>query len=59
MTLADIAKKFNVTIEYLKEQLSIGTKYEIEYGVEEESAEQIARDNITANPSYYESLLGE
>lgn len=54
MTLQEIAKKYELSVEYLKNQLIIGTDIELESGVDDESAEQIARSNISKMPDYYE-----
>ena len=56
MTLSEISVKYNVTVEFLKEQLVLGTQTEFDLGSDVDSAEQIARDNISKQPDYYKLL---
>ena len=51
--LADIAKKHQVTVDYLKQQLKRGVKVEYEQTKDHSDAVKIATDNLSKNPDHY------
>ena len=56
MSLEDIAKKHNVSIEELQKELEKGTKVEFEHTDSEEKAKHTAMDHLVENPKYYTKL---
>jgi hypothetical protein len=56
LSLEDIAKKFDVTVNYLNQQIEKGVKVEIEHTKDEEKAREIAMDHLSEFPDYYERL---
>lgn len=56
MSLEDIAKKHNCSLEELKTQLNKGIKVELEHTTDESIAEEIAMDHLFEDPSYYDKL---
>jgi len=57
-TIKDIAKKFRVTVKYLKQQLKKGMKVESEHTDDKEKQKEIASDHLAEFPNYYEELEG-
>jgi hypothetical protein len=57
-TIKDIAKKFRVSVEYLRKQLKKGMKVESEHTDDKEKQEEIATDHLAEFPNYYEELEG-
>ena len=57
-TVKDIAKKFRVTVKYLKKQLKKGIKVESEHTDDKEKQKEIASDHLAEFPNYYEELEG-
>ena len=57
-TIEDIAKKFRVTVKYLKQQLKKGMKIESEHTNDKEKQKEIAEDHLSEFPNYYEELEG-
>lgn len=57
-TIKDIAKKFRVSVKYLKQQLKKGMKVESEHTDDKEKQEEIAMDHIEEFANYYEELEG-
>lgn len=56
LSVKDIAKKFNVTVDYLNQQIEKGIKVEIEHTKDKEKASEIAMDHLSEFPDYYERL---
>lgn len=56
MSLDDIAKKHNVSIDLIKQQLEMGIKVEQEHTTSLKIAEKIAMDHLTEDPHYYSKL---
>lgn len=56
MTIEDIAKKHNVSVEKIKEQIRKGIEIEYEHTDSREEAERIAMDHLTEIPDYYDKL---
>lgn len=56
MTVKDIAKKHNVSVEKIKEQIRKGIEIEYEHTDSREEAERIAMDHLTEIPDYYDRL---
>lgn len=56
MTIEDIAKKHNVSVEKIKEQIRKGIKIEYEHTDSRVEAERIAMDHLTEIPDYYDRL---
>lgn len=56
MTVEDIAKKHNVSVEKIKEQIRKGIEIEYEHTDSREEAERIAMDHLTEIPDYYDRL---
>lgn len=57
-TIEDIAKKFRVSVKYLKQQLKKGVKVEAEHTDDKEKQKEIATDHLYEFPNYYEELEG-
>ena len=55
-TLADIAKKHNVSVEELQAALERGMKVEHEHTGNEAAARKIAMDHLFEDPKYYTKL---
>lgn len=55
-SLETLAKKHNVSLTYLKNQLKVGTKVELEHTTDEKIAREIALDHLNELPDYYEKL---
>lgn len=56
MTVKDIAKKHNVSVEKIKEQIRKGIEIEYEHTDSRVEAERIAMDHLTEIPDYYDRL---
>jgi hypothetical protein len=56
MSVEDIAKKHNVSVEDIKAQLQKGIKVEKEHTDDEKKAERIALDHLFEIPDYYDRL---
>ena len=56
MSLGKIAKKHDVEISKLKEQLKMGKKVEREHGGNIKKATKIAMDHLAEDPKYYSKL---
>ena len=57
MSIEDIAKKHDVSIDDIKAQIKIGKKIEMEHVDEEDLAEEIAMDHLEEIPDYYTRLI--
>ena len=53
MSVKDLAKKHDVTVNNIKKELSVGTKIEMEHTDSKEKAKEIAMDHIEEFPDYY------
>ena len=56
LTVEDIAKKHNVSIDKIRHELNIGTTIEMEHTKDERKASRIALDHLTELPDYYTRL---
>ena len=56
MSIEDIAKKHDVSIESIKTQIEMGKKIELEHVDEEGLAKEIAMDHLDEIPDYYTRL---
>ena len=56
MSKKDIADKFNVTIQKVEKELSMGTKVEMEHVNSKGLAKEIAMDHLVEIPDYYTRL---
>jgi len=56
LTLEDIAKKHNVSIDYLEKQLELGIEVESEHTSDKEVQKEIAMDHLSEKANYYEDL---
>jgi Protein of unknown function (DUF5661) len=57
LTLEMIAKKFNVSIMTLKQELEVGIKIESEHTTNSKIAREIALDHLSEIPDYYTRLV--
>jgi len=55
-TIESIAKKHDVSIEVIKDQLKKGIKIEYEHTDDEKLAAEISLDHLTEFPDYYDRL---
>lgn len=55
-SLAEIAKKHGVKLEWLQKQLQAGIKIEREHTTDDAAAAEIARDHLNERPDYYMKL---
>lgn len=55
-TLVTIARKFNVTVDYVTQQLQRGVEVESEHTSNLEQAKEIALDHLAERPDYYQKL---
>lgn len=53
MTLEDIAKKHNVSLEDIKVEFELGIKDEMEHTSDPEVAKEIAKDHLLTDPKFY------
>lgn len=51
-----IAKKHNVSIDYINAQLKIGIKIELEHTSDKKVAREIALDHLNEKANYYQKL---
>jgi Zn-dependent peptidase ImmA (M78 family) len=56
MSVQDIAKKYNVSVDVLKQQLKKGIKVEREHTNDAKKAARIAMDHLSEDPKYYTKL---
>lgn len=56
MSVEDIAKKFNVSVDKIKAQLEKGIEIEKEHTSDKEKATEIAMDHVTEFPDYYDRI---
>lgn len=56
MSLEDIAKKHNVSIDFIKKQLKAGMKVEMEHTNDPKKTEEIAMDHLFEDAQYYIKL---
>ncbi len=56
LSIEDIAKKHNVNIEFIKNQIKIGKKIELEHVDDEKLSEEITMDHLEEIPDYYTRL---
>lgn len=56
MSVEDIAKKFNVSVEKVKAQIKKGIEIEKEHTNDKEKATEIAMDHVTEFPDYYDRI---
>ena len=56
LTINDLAKKFNVSVSYIKNQINKGINVELEHTNSKEKANEIAMDHLSEFPDYYERL---
>lgn len=55
-SIENIAKKFDVGIAWLKQQLKAGISVEKEHTTKDDIAEEIALDHLNEDPEYYIKL---
>jgi len=56
MSVEDIAKKFNVSVEKIKAQIKKGIEVEKEHTNDKEKATEIAMDHVSEFPDYYDRI---
>lgn len=56
MSVEDIAKKFNVSVDKIKAQIKKGIEIEKEHTNDKEKATEIAMDHVTEFPDYYDRI---
>lgn len=56
LSIEDIAKKHNVTIDSIKAQIEMGKKIEMEHVNDSDLAKEIAMDHLEEIPDYYTRL---
>jgi hypothetical protein len=56
MSLEDIAKKHNIDVLELQNELEKGAKVEHEHTDSEEHAKRVAMDHLVEDPKYYTKL---
>jgi len=56
LTIKDVAKKHNITVEEVQKELDAGIKVEMEHTDSKEKAEEIALDHLFEIPDYYKRL---
>lgn len=56
MSLHDIAKKHNVSLEEITKEYEMGLKVEKEHTTDEKIAQEIAKDHLVEDPQYYTKL---
>ena len=56
MSVEDIAKKFNVSVDKIKAQIKKGVEIEKEHTNDKEKATEIAMDHVTEFPDYYDRI---
>jgi len=55
--IQDIARKHNVSVEEIENQVKIGIKIEYEHTSDIDIAEKIAKDHLYEHPKYYTGLV--
>lgn len=56
LSIKDIAKKFNISVDDIKKQLEKGIGVEKEHTPNEDKAKEIAKDHLSEIPDYYDRL---
>jgi hypothetical protein len=56
LSIKDIAKKFNVSVEKIEAQIKKGVEIEKEHTNDKEKATEIAMDHVTEFPDYYDRI---
>lgn len=56
LTVEDIVKKHNSTIEHIKKQIKMGLEVEMEHTNNPKIALEITMDHLTESPDYYTKL---
>jgi predicted DNA-binding protein YlxM (UPF0122 family) len=56
LSLEDIANKYNVSIDVVKEQMKLGIKSEMEHTFDVRIAAEIAKDHLSEKLTYYKDL---
>lgn len=56
MSVTDIARKHDVSVDSIKAQLQIGTEVEMEHTDDRRKAREIAMDHLVEDPKYYSKL---
>ena len=56
MSVEDIAKKFNVSVEKIKAQIKKGVEVEKEHTNDKDKATEIAMDHVSEFPDYYDRI---
>jgi len=56
LSIKDIAKKFNVSVEKIESQIKKGIEIEKEHTNDKEKATEIAMDHVTEFPDYYDRI---
>jgi hypothetical protein len=56
LSIKDIAKKFNISVDDIKKQLEKGVSVEKEHTPNEDKAKEIAKDHLSEIPDYYDRL---
>ena len=57
LSIKDIAKKFNISVDDIKKQLEKGISVEKEHTPNEDKAKEIAKDHLSEIPDYYDRLV--
>lgn len=57
LSIEDIAKKFNKSVDFIKKQIELGIKIESEHTNDMERAREIAMDHLSEIPDYYDRLI--
>lgn len=56
LSVKDIAKKFDVSVKNIKDQIKKGKKVESEHTDDEEKQLEIASDHVSEFPDYYDRI---
>lgn len=56
LTVNELAKKHNISVEEIKKQLAKGIKVELEHTSHKDVAREIALDHLAEDPKYYDKL---
>lgn len=56
LSVEDIAKKHNVNVEHINNQIEKGMKVEQEHTTDSKIAREISMDHLTEDPDYYTKL---
>lgn len=57
LSIEDIAKKFNKSVDFIKKQIELGVEVESEHTNDMERAREIAMDHLSEIPDYYDRLI--